>query len=183
MAGTLSRQATFVPKAESLQELTMVKAFHVFTLLLVAVAMALSLAHALELPGKLRLSREAYIGVQAIYYPGFTFGGAAEPLGIIALIILAWLMRSSGPALWWIVAALVLLAAAHLVYWLFTHPVNGFWLKDTELGQFGSTFFSLPSGDDARSWTRLRDIWEYSHVARAVLAMGSFLAAAIALAI
>jgi hypothetical protein len=40
-----------------------------------AVAMALSLAHALEFPGKLRLGKDAYLAVQQIYYPGFTFGG------------------------------------------------------------------------------------------------------------
>jgi hypothetical protein len=32
----------------------------VLTVLLVAVAMALALAHALELPGKMRLSKDAY---------------------------------------------------------------------------------------------------------------------------
>src|SRR5258708_16033364 len=52
--------------------------------LLTAVAMGLTLAHALKLPGKLRLDREHYIAVQAIYYPRFTFGGAAQPLAIIA---------------------------------------------------------------------------------------------------
>ncbi|MGQ0445171.1 MAG: hypothetical protein ACT4O2_08630 [Beijerinckiaceae bacterium] len=47
--------------------------------------MALSLAHALEYPGKFRLPRETYLAVQTIYYPGFTIGGAAEPLAIAAL--------------------------------------------------------------------------------------------------
>jgi hypothetical protein len=37
--------------------------------------MALSLAHALEFPGKLRLGKDAYLAVQQIYYPGFTFDG------------------------------------------------------------------------------------------------------------
>src|SRR5205823_4785915 len=55
-----------------------------------AVAMSLALAHALELPGKLRLGREQYLAVQAIYYPGFTIGGVAEPLTIITLG--AWLL-------------------------------------------------------------------------------------------
>lgn len=38
----------------------------VFTLLLVAIAAALSLAHALELPGKLRLKEATYKAVQTI---------------------------------------------------------------------------------------------------------------------
>jgi hypothetical protein len=53
-------------------------AFEVITLVLVAIAMALSLAHALEFPGKLRLSREHYLAVQTIYYPGFTIGGSGR---------------------------------------------------------------------------------------------------------
>jgi hypothetical protein len=162
----------------------MVKTFHVFTLLLVSIAMALSLAHALEFPGKLRLSREAYIEVQSIYYPGFTIGGmAGDAGGLLALAILTWLLRDAGSAFWWVLAALVLLAAVNLVYWLLIHPVNGFWLRDTDLGKLGGAFFSAPASDDQRSWTRLRDIWEYSHIARAVLAMGSFLATAIALTV
>jgi hypothetical protein len=47
----------------------------VVTVLLVAVAMSLTLAHALELPGKMRLDEQTYRAVQTIYYPGFTFGG------------------------------------------------------------------------------------------------------------
>jgi hypothetical protein len=50
-------------------------ALQVATVFLVSIAMALSLAHALELPGKLRLDKEAYLTVQPIYYPGFTIGG------------------------------------------------------------------------------------------------------------
>lgn len=47
----------------------------VLAVILVAVAMALSLAHALELPGKMRLDSETYYAMQPIYYPGFTIGG------------------------------------------------------------------------------------------------------------
>jgi hypothetical protein len=47
------------------------------------VAMALTLAHALELPGKMRLTKEIYFAMQPIYYPGFTIGGFAEPASLI----------------------------------------------------------------------------------------------------
>ncbi|MBB4274373.1 hypothetical protein [Rhizobium mongolense] len=50
----------------------MFQALEILTVLIVAVAMALALAHALELPGKMRLSKEQYLAVQPIYYPGFT---------------------------------------------------------------------------------------------------------------
>jgi hypothetical protein len=66
----------------------------------------------------------------------------------------------------------------HTVYWIVTHPVNGFWLRDQKLTGLGQGFFSFgvnkagPShAPRAAEWTSLRDRWEYSHVARAVLAM------------
>jgi hypothetical protein len=61
----------------------------VATILLVSIAMALSLAHALEFPGTLRLSKETYFKVQSIYYPGFTIGGmVGETGGILATFAL-----------------------------------------------------------------------------------------------
>jgi hypothetical protein len=56
----------------------------VTTAFLACVTFALSLAHAFELPGKLRLDKETYCAVQTIYYPGFTVGGFAEVLSVIA---------------------------------------------------------------------------------------------------
>lgn len=53
------------------------------------------LAHALELPGKLQLSKEQYLAVQAIYYPGFTFGGITEPRGVIVTALLVWLLPAA----------------------------------------------------------------------------------------
>jgi hypothetical protein len=44
----------------------MFQLLHIFTVILVAIAMALSLAHVLELPGKLRLDRDTYLKVQTI---------------------------------------------------------------------------------------------------------------------
>jgi Domain of unknown function (DUF1772) len=155
----------------------------IVAVLLVATAMALSLAHALEMPGKLRLSKEEYLAVQPIYYPGFTFGGIAEPAGIIALITLLFFV--TGTRFWLVAGALALLAAAHAVYWVVTHPVNGFWLKDFELKGAARTFFKADPlrRSDGRSadWTAYRDRWEGSHVARAVLSLISLalLAAAV----
>jgi hypothetical protein len=50
----------------------------VATIFLASIIMSLSLAHALELPGKMRLCKESYVKTQTIYYPGFTIGGLAE---------------------------------------------------------------------------------------------------------
>jgi hypothetical protein len=150
----------------------------VLATLLVAVVMGLSLAHALELPGKLRLGRDAYLATQTIYYPGFTLGGMVGEAG--GLIVLALALLSTPAAsdrFAWIAAAFVLLVLVHATYWVVTHPVNGFWLKDTPLKGAGARFFSTASTRET-DWTKLRDRWEWSHVARAVLATASLLALA-----
>jgi hypothetical protein len=156
----------------------------VATIVLAAIAMALSLAHALELPGKMRLGKDAYLAVQTIYYPGFTCGGAAEPLGILALLALLALGPHAGGRFWWTLIALGFLVASHATYWVVTHPVNNFWVKDIQMSGLGATFFSMftDTAADAAStdWTKLRDIWEYSHVARAVFAMLSLISIALA---
>jgi len=58
----------------------MFDALQVVSLILVVLAMVPAFAHALELPGKLQLTKDAYLTVQPIYYPGFTIAGISEPL-------------------------------------------------------------------------------------------------------
>jgi hypothetical protein len=116
----------------------MLEVLQIVTLILVAVAMALSLAHALELPGKLRLAKEQYLAIQPIYYPGFTFGGASEPIGIVALLLLLF-VTPAGTAYWLTLGAFAALLLAHGTYWIVTHPVNNFWLRDFDLKGFGAT--------------------------------------------
>ena len=149
--------------------------------------MALALAHALELPGKMRLSKDAYYAMQSIYYPGFTIGGFAEPAGLILSIILLFLTPLGTADFWLILAALLGLIGMQAVYWLFTHPVNNFWLQGQKISGLGSGFFSF-GADRSRpqnethsaEWTDLRNQWEYSHVARAGLALASLTALVIA---
>ena len=150
----------------------------ILTVLLVAVAMGLALAHALELPGKLRLSRDTYLQVQHIYYPGFTVGGAVGELGGLIALLLLLLVNPilSDGRFWLTLAAFLALAAMHAVYWLLTHPVNNFWLKDFELKGAAGRFFRAGrlmrhDGSGAPEWTDLRDQWEYSHVIRAALGL------------
>jgi Domain of unknown function (DUF1772) len=151
------------------------------TLILAAVAFAPALAHALEMPGKMRLPKDSYFAAQTIYYPGFTIAGAAEPLALIATaILLAMTPRGSGE-FWLTAAAFTGFVAMQAVYWLFTHPVNKVWLQGESLGAAGSGFFSLAAGRPGApdGWQRLRSRWEYSHVARAALAALSFAALAL----
>ena len=150
----------------------------VLSVFLVSIAMALALAHALELPGKMRLGKEAYLIVQPIYYPGFTTAaGFGEGGGMIATLVLLVLSPAQSAAFWWTLAALIALVAMHAAYWLLTHPVNKFWLRDQQLQGFGAGFFafdplkrSAPAAPHEDSWKSYRDRWEYSHVLRALLA-------------
>jgi hypothetical protein len=146
---------------------------------LTVIALSCSLAHALELPGKLRLSRDAYVTVQSIYYPGFTLAGLSEPLGILVLGLLCLLMPQDDPAFRWTLAAAALLVLVHGLYWLLTHPVNRFWLEGQDLGAAGRGFFSEATGTETATtaedvWLQRRNRWEISHVLRAIGTAGAF---------
>lgn len=143
------------------------------TVFLVVLALTPALAHALELPGKLRLAREDYLKVQRVYYPGFTWAGFAEPAALLALILLTVLTPAGTPDFWLRLAALTAFAAMHAVYWLVTHPVNAVWLGEEHLSGAAARFFATGAGDadGAADWRGLRDRWEYSHVARAACAL------------
>lgn len=66
----------------------------------------------------------------------------------------------------------------HLIFWVFTQPVNRFWLRNQQMATAGAAFFEVHAGKDneTRDWTALRNQWEYSHLTRAVL---SFIALAL----
>ena len=160
----------------------MQQALSTLALLLVAVTMGLSLAHALEFPGKLRLGEGDYKVVQAIYYPGFTLGGLIGELGgILVLAALLRLTPSGSDRFWLTLAALVLMLACHATYWVVTHPVNSAWLAETKLGVASQFFFGLFSSS-ASDWRHMRNVWEWSHVARSCLALLAFLSMALAVA-
>jgi hypothetical protein len=156
----------------------MLASLQVLSIIVVAIAMALALAHALELPGKMRLSKERYLAVQPIYYPGFTIGGIAEPVALLLILLLLFLTPFGGSAFWLTAGAFLALLAMHATYWILTHPVNNFWLRDFELKGAGKRFFALglpragKGGKDV-PWTELRDRWEYSHVLRSGLGLVS----------
>jgi hypothetical protein len=151
-------------------------ALEIIALMVVALVVTTSLAHALEMPGKLRLPKETYLGMQMIYYPGFTFAGAAEPLAIVVALVLAFV--SGGDPL--VIIATIALALVVAVYWIVVHPMNRFWLRQTQLVAGGETFFGLGAADPAgRDWTAIRDRWEYGHLARAILAVIAFICLAV----
>lgn len=161
----------------------------VLTIFLTAVAMALAVAHALELPGKMRLDKQTYMAVQTIYYPGFTLGASSEGLAIIAALVLLLLTPRNRAAFWWTLAGLIALVVMHGVYWTITHATNKFWMKNQQVNKAGAKFFSsdpLKQGGvvekDVDDWKTFRDRWEYSHVVRAILDVIALIALTVAIA-
>src|SRR5205807_6631681 len=154
-----------------------------------APAQAPALAHVLELPGKMRLTRDRYLTVQPIYYPGFTIAGIGEAAGLILTLILLFITPEGTTLFWLTLVALIGFVGMQVVYWIFTHPVNKYWLEGQQLTNMSSTFFlSDPLGGSHRTlqvpesgWMKLRDRWEYSHAVRAGFALISLLALIIAL--
>jgi hypothetical protein len=68
--------------------------------------------------GKVHLDEAAYKTTQAMYYPGFTFGGLiGEFGGMIALAVLLYLAPFGTMRFRWTAAALLLMVAAHGTYW------------------------------------------------------------------
>jgi hypothetical protein len=159
----------------------MVLLVEILSVLLVAVAMALSLAHALEWPGKLRLSKDEYLAMQPIYYPGFTIGGIGDVLGLFATAPLAFLTPFDNASFWLVLSAFLGMLAMNLIYWIAVHPVNKHWMQGQSVGTAGAAFFGAGPSGAAPKWTALRDRWEYAHVARAILASVSLLALVISL--
>jgi hypothetical protein len=136
----------------------------ILCLMLVATKFGTSLAHVAELPGKLRLDEATYKAVQPIYYPGFTLVGlVGEFGGMMALAVLLFLTPYGTSRFWWTAAALAFLLAGHATYWLMTHPVNNFWVKDLAMSAPGSIFFSIFPNRRTGDWAELRNIWELSH--------------------
>ena len=158
----------------------MLHMIEIVSIVLVALAMAPALAHVLEFPGKSRLTKDAYLSVQPIYYPGFTVaGGIGEVGGLISVLAILVLTPQNVLAFWLRLVALVAMLGMQIVFWLVTQPANKFWLQSTTLGGFGEAFFSVGSHhvrpDDPDGWKKIRDHWEYSHMVRAALAAVSFL--------
>ncbi|HWY53174.1 MAG TPA: hypothetical protein VNZ03_01850 [Terriglobales bacterium] len=150
--------------------------------------MSMALAHALEVPGKMRLDKQTYLAVQGIYYPGFTLGGIAEPLAVIATLVLMLLMRDHGSFL--VGPVSIRGPPGDACDLLVDHAARQPTLaEESPTRNHRTKFFALdranlPAADTFDSnWQRFRDRWEYSHIARAVFSAIALIALAVAIAI
>ena len=122
--------------------------FLFFTAILATlVSLAPGLAHLFELPNKLSLSREQYFTVQQIYR-GWELFGIAVLVQAVSLCMLAWRSAREYFIFRPVMAALILLVLAQLLFWLFTFPANS----------LTQNWTAVPA-----DWDMLRRQWEYSH--------------------
>ncbi len=136
-------------------------------LLATALALGAALAHALELPNKIGLDKEAYFSVQQIYrgWSWLALLLLVELVSILAVVILEWRMR---PVRFSALISLLCLLGAQALFWIFTFPANA-----------ATSNWTVQPHD----WQTLRLQWEYSHAAGAALqiaAMASLIYGALA---
>lgn len=126
-------------------------AIEIAAVLTTALAMVPAMAHALELPNKIRMERDDYLNAQRLYR-GWQFVGIAVIAALIATVLLLR-VSGSGQFLFSLLAFLSVLGT-QVVFWSFTFPVN----RRTR------NWTHAPA-----DWRELRARWEYSHAASAAL--------------
>jgi len=125
----------------------------VASLLLAMLSVLPAAAHLLELPNKIRLSGAEYLTAQRLYR-GWAFAGVGVAGAWLCTLALLIMLRDTPTAFALAWVAFVCIAGTQLVYWTFTQPVN----------RITADWTFLP-GD----WLELRNRWEFSHAASAIL--------------
>jgi hypothetical protein len=120
-------------------------------IVLTALALGPGMAHVMELPNKLPMTRDAYLTVQRVYR-GWNRIAVVVIGALFATLVLTLTVEGDAfvPAL----LAFLAIVGTQIVFWVFTFPVN----RQTR------NWTQVPS-----DWQRLRDRWELSHAASAVL--------------
>ncbi len=123
------------------------------SVLFVALALAPAMAHLLELPNKMTLSREEYLVVQQIYR-GWALLGIVIFGALLATLTLMILVRHNRRIFTLTLVAFLCIAGSLAVFFTFTYPTN----------QVTNNWTHLPE-----NWLELRRQWEYSHATGAAL--------------
>jgi hypothetical protein len=129
-----------------------------FSLLFAALALAPALAHLLDLPNKIHLSRDEYLTVQQIYR-GWALLGIVVFGALISTFVLTILVRKRPKIFPLTLIAFLCIVGTQAIFWTFTFPTN----------QETGNWTVLPA-----HWESLRTQWEYSHAASAVLNFSGF---------
>jgi ABC-type cobalamin transport system permease subunit len=94
-----------------------------FSLLFVVLVLAPAMAHLLELPNKIGLSREDYLVVQQIY-SGWALLGIVVIGALLSTLVLTIMVRHQPKIFSLTLIAFLCVVAAHVVFWIFTFPAN-----------------------------------------------------------
>jgi hypothetical protein len=136
------------------------------TLLLVALDLGMAVCHALELPAKMLYPASLYLTLHRTLYVAF---GAPNPgafidVGaVLAAVVLVFLARGRRPAFGLTLLGAVCLAAALATWFALVAPANE---------AMKSWVIDAPPAD----WARMRDQWEYTHLARFAMQLVGFAA-------
>ena len=127
-------------------------------IMLTALSMGTGLCHLLELPAKVTLDGALWLTLlHTLYPPAFgTVGAVFEVGAVLTTVVLAFLVHQRRRAFGWTLLAALCVVAAHAAFWLWVAPVN-------------ATMAPLTPDTLPANWMGLRDQWEYTHAARAVL--------------
>lgn len=134
------------------------RGWRLLTIMLVALSMGTALCHLLEMPAKLAFDGALWLTLlQTLYPPAFGTAGAFFEAGaVVTSLVLAFLVRRRRPAFGLTLFGAFCVGAAHAAFWVWVAPVN-------------AIMASLTPETLPLDWMRLRDQWEYTHAARAVL--------------
>jgi hypothetical protein len=135
----------------------LVRNLRLITIMLAALTMGMALCHLLEMPAKMRYEGALWLTLLQTLYGVFGPASAIIESGAVtAAAILAFFVRRRHAVFNWTLLGALCLIAANLAWWIWVSPVNA--------ALSAMTPETLPA-----DWTRLRDQWEYTHAARAVL--------------
>jgi amino acid permease len=137
-----------------------IKVIYFIALFFVAVALGPALAHLLELPNKINLTREEYLTVQQIYR-GWALLGIVVAGALLSTLVLTVVVRHKRKAFVFALIAFICIVGTQIVFWTYTYPAN----------QTTNNWTMLPE-----NWRELRQQWEYSHAASAGLNLLALLA-------
>jgi hypothetical protein len=136
------------------------KTLYFLSLLFAALALAPAMAHVLELPNKITLSRDAYLTVQHIYR-GWALLGFVVAGALLSTLSLTIKLRKQHRAFLFSLLAFLCIAGTQVVFWTYTQPAN----------QATHNWTMLPE-----HWEALRQQWEYSHATSAGLNLVALMA-------
>jgi hypothetical protein len=143
------------------------KSVSFLAVLLTALALVPGAAHLLELPNKLDLSAADYLTVQSVYR-GWWLLGVLFAASFLANAGMAFAVRRQTTPFLFAIGATFAVAAALVVFFVWTFPIN----------RMTADWTRLPE-----AWRAMRNQWEFSHAANAgvmVVALCCSLLAALA---